>query len=112
MDKLANYNVIVKTVFENFVAERKNNKSEIQTIFLCDDTNNHYQIIRMGWKNGQQVFNVIFHIDIINDKIWLQRNMSDYDIIEDIELLGVPKSDIVLAFHTPTMRPHTGYAIA
>jgi hypothetical protein len=112
MDKLNKYENIVQTVFENFVAERKNNRSEVQTIFVRDTTNNHYQIVRMGWRNGQQVFNVIFHIDIINGKIWLQRNMSDYDIIGDIEAQGVPQSDIVLAFHTAEMRPHTGYAVA
>ena len=112
MDTLKKYSDIITTVLENFVAERKNNRSEVQTLFLCDATNKHFQILRMSWRNGQQVFNVIFHIDIINDKIWLQRNMSDYDIIGDIEAQGVPKTDIVLAFHTPAMRLHTGYAVA
>ncbi len=112
MDKLKKYNHIVQTILQNFVTERQNNRSEIQTLLVCDAIRNHYQIVRMGWRNGQQVFNVIFHIDIINDKIWVQRNMSDYDIVGDIEAQGVPKSEIVLAFHTPEMRLHTGYAAA
>jgi hypothetical protein len=112
MDKLAQYKEIVHQVFHQFVDERSQKKEDIAIQFLADTLNDHYQVLRMGWHNGQQVFNVIFHIDIIDSKIWVQRNMSDYDIVGDIENQGVPKSDIVLAFHAPTMRPHTGYAFA
>jgi len=55
---------------------------------------------------------VIFHFEIIDNKIWVQRNMSDYDIVGDIEEKGVPKSGIVLAFLSPKMRPYTEYASA
>ena len=48
----------------------------------------------------------------MTEKIWVQRNISDYDIVGDIENKGVPKSDIVLAFHAPQMRPFTEYASA
>jgi hypothetical protein len=43
-------------------------------------------------------------------KIWAQRNVSDYDIIGDLEAAGAPKSDIVLAFHTSELRRFTEYA--
>ena len=55
---------------------------------------------------------VIFHFDIKDGKIWVQRNISDYDIVGDIEAEGVPKKDIVLAFLSPRMRPYTEYASA
>jgi hypothetical protein len=32
--------------------------------------------------------------------------------VEDLEARGVPKSDIVLAIHSPEMRPFTEYAVA
>ncbi|MEB3163696.1 MAG: element excision factor XisI family protein [Prochlorothrix sp.] len=31
---------------------------------------------------------------------------------EELVAAGVPKTDIILAFHPPAIRPHTGYAIA
>jgi hypothetical protein len=112
MDKTIKYRNIIQKVRSDFVALRESMNTPIQTQVLIDTTNDHYQVLRTGWRNGKQVFNVIFHFDIINEKIYLQRNVSDYDIIEDIELLGVPKHDIVLAFHAPNMRPFTGYAAA
>ncbi len=112
MDNTKKYSIIIQKVLEEFVATRKSSKNEIQTLLLCDTVRHHYQIVRMGWPNEQQVFNVIFHIDLIDGKIWVQRNMSDYDIVGDIEVQGVPKKDIVLAFHIPEMRAHTAYALA
>ena len=32
-------------------------------------------------------------------------------VAEDLELAGIPKSDIVLGFHPADVRPHTEYAI-
>jgi protein gp37 len=112
MDKTIIYQNIVEKVLENFVTARIQNDSPIITQVVADTRNHHYQIVRTGWLKGKQIYNVIFHFDIINEKIWLQRNISDYDIVEDIEQMGVPKSDIVLAFHSPTMRAMTGYAVA
>ena len=112
MDKTIEYRNIVQKVLSNFVSQRENMSTPIQTQLLADTVNDHYQVLRTGWRDDIQVFNVIFHIDIIDEKIWLQRNISDYDIIDDIEQEDVPKSDIVLAFHAPIMRPYTGYAAA
>ena len=50
--------------------------------------------------------------EIINGKIWIQDDNTDYGVALDLERLGVPKSDIVLGFHPPEVRPHTEYAAA
>jgi len=53
---------------------------------------------------------VIFHFEIIDEKIWVQHCATDYDIVEDLENKGVPKEDIVLAFLAPETWQHSGYA--
>ena len=68
--------------------------------------------MRIGWEGIKGIFLVIFHFAIIDNKIWIQRHISDYDIVGDLEEKGVPKEDIVLAFYAPKMRPFTGYAAA
>lgn len=115
MDKIKKYDQVLKKVLGAYSEDRgaiELSPNAVKTHLLVDDENHHYQVLRMGWQNGKQVFSVIFHFDIINGKIWAQRNMSDYDIIGDIEAEDVPKSDIVLAFHTPEMRKFTEYADA
>ncbi|HFA47645.1 MAG TPA: XisI protein [Bacteroidetes bacterium] len=115
MDKLLKYKTLVKEVLASYArqgAVEPDSKEHLETQLLFDDTNLHYQVLRIGWQGIQNTFSVIFHIDIKDGKIWVQRNISDYDIIGDLEAKGIPKEDIVLAFYSPKMRPYTGYAEA
>ena len=115
MDKLLKYQNIIKEVLTTYTkhgAVDPNAREHKETQLLFDDERGHYQVTRIGWEGIHGLFMVIFHFDIKNGKIWVQRNISDYDIVGDLEDKGIPKSDIVLAFHSPRMRPYTGYAVA
>lgn len=113
MEKVKKYRQILQEVLKDYSLDRSGlpQPTDVETQLLFDTQNDHYQVLRVGWRNKTQVFLVIFHFDIKNEKIWLQQNVSDYDIIGDLEARGIPKSDIVLAFHAPQMRPFTGYAV-
>jgi hypothetical protein len=112
MDKLENYRQILKKTLTDFAVPHTSRPESVETQLLFDTQNDHYQVLRVGWKDRTQIFLVVFHFDIKDSKIWLHQNASDYDIIGDIERAGVPKEDIVLAFHSPYMRQFTEYAVA
>jgi len=115
MDKLLKYQQFIKEVLTDYTqrgAVDPNHPEKIETRLFFDDERSRYQVLRIGWEDIQGIFMVIFHFEIIDNKIWVQRNMSDYDIVGDIEEKGVPKSGIVLAFLSPKMRPYTEYASA
>ena len=115
MDKIAKYRKIVTEVLENYAASQPHNLHNTHALniqLLFDPKRDQYQVLGLGWRGEQQSFLVILHFAIQNGKIWLYRNVADYDILEDIEARGVPKEDIVLAFHSPAMRSFTGYAVA
>lgn len=82
---------------------------ETQTIF--DTIRDHYQIVYAGWKNRKRRYGCVLHLDIKNEKIWIQYNGTEIEIAEELVKLGVPKEDIVLAFHEPLIRQYTGFAI-
>lgn len=112
MEKVERYRKILRDVLTAYAAPRSIYPEPIETQLLFDPQHDRYQVLRVGWRNRAQVFLVIFHFEIRDGKIWLHQNATDYDIIEDIEAQGVPKSDIVLAFHAPELRPYTDYAVA
>ena len=115
MDRKLKYRKILKEVLREYAGneiKQTNNPDDMQIRLIMDTENDHYQVLYTGWQEDKQIFSVLFHFDIINGKIWFQRNNSDYDIMEDIENRGVPKSDIVLAFHAPQIRSLTEYALA
>jgi hypothetical protein len=51
------------------------------------------------------------HIDIKNGKIWIQHDGTEVGIATILLEEGVPKDDIVLAFHSPDMREFTEFAV-
>jgi hypothetical protein len=51
-------------------------------------------------------------VDIINGKIWIQRDGTEYGVARELVDAGVPKSQIVLGFRPPEIRPYTEFAVA
>ena len=50
------------------------------------------------------------HIHLKNGFVWVEEDNTDYGVVEEMVRRGFQKEEIVLAFHAPYKRPHTGYA--
>ena len=85
---------------------------ELEEQLIIDTKQDHYQILTIGWENGKRVYYPVFHIDIKNNKIWVQEDATDFDLVGKLEEKGVKNTDIVLAFQSPVKRPYSGYAVA
>jgi XisI protein len=81
---------------------------EIQTLF--DPEHDHYQLLYVGWRGTKRDFGCILHLDIKNGKVWIQHDGTEQGIANHLVELGVPKHDIVLAFHEPEVRQFTDFA--
>ncbi|MCP3962124.1 MAG: XisI protein [bacterium] len=66
----------------------------------------------IGWEGPRRVHGALIHVDIIDAKIWIQRDGTEDGIAGELEDAGVSRSDIVLGFREPSVRPYTGYAVA
>ena len=67
---------------------------------------------RVGFEDRQRVHYCVFHFDIKNEKIWIQHDATDIPVAQLVLDAGVPKEDLVLAFHPPYRRALSGFAIA
>lgn len=54
----------------------------------------------------------MIHVEVRDDKFWIHYDGTEVGIADDLVKAGVPVDRIVLAFHTPEIRKHTGYAVA
>ncbi|WP_071880614.1 XisI protein [Pleurocapsa sp. PCC 7327] len=79
--------------------------------FIVDRNNSHYRLITMGWEGKRRVHSCLVHLEIIDDKIWIQRDGTEDGIANDLVAAGIPKNQIILAFHPPEIRQHTEYAV-
>ncbi|MEI6410110.1 MAG: XisI protein [Bacteroidota bacterium] len=115
MDKINQYRSIIKKALETYLSSVGTNTDEADSVdlqLLFDDIHNHYQVLMVGWENHKRVYAPIFHLDIKDGKIWVQQNVSDYDLIQQIMDMGVPQTDIVLAFQSSLLRQFSGFAVA
>jgi hypothetical protein len=48
---------------------------------------------------------------LYKEKIWIEYNGTEEDVGGELVNMGVPKEDIVLAFHAPYKRKYTGFAV-
>lgn len=98
MDTLKRYRTIIESVLMPY-AERCYSDTGITNEAVFDQLRDHYLIVSVGWQGVRRVQHCLLHLDIINGKIWIQRDGTENGIADELEAAGIPKSDIVLAFH-------------
>ncbi|MBS1793071.1 MAG: XisI protein [Acidobacteria bacterium] len=79
---------------------------------IFDRIRDRYVLFDVGWRGESRMYSLIAHLDIINGKIWIQKDNTEEGVATDLEKYGVPKDKIVLAFKSPALRKYTEYAMA
>jgi hypothetical protein len=51
------------------------------------------------------------HIDIIDDKVWIQYDGTSRPVADELVAEGIPREDIVLGFHPAEVRQYTDFAV-
>ena len=110
MDRLATYRQIIEKVLTEY-ARIPYSHGQIDRLTVFDRERDHYLLMIAGWDKRRE-HGCIVHVDIIDGKFWIQRDGTEYSITQELEDAGVPKEHIVLAFKSPEIRKHTGYAVA
>ncbi len=111
MDKIESYRDIIQSILTAYAAiPIANGTIDSYTVF--DTKQDHYQVVNVGWDGYRRVYGCVLHLDIKNGKIWVEQNMTEIRIAQELVDLGVPKEDIVLGFQPPEMREYTDYAVA
>jgi hypothetical protein len=85
---------------------------EIESQIITDTEHDHYQLTQVGWKNSRRIYGCVLHLDIKEQKIWIQHNGTELDIAEELVKLGIPKQHIVIGFQSPFKRQFTEFAVA
>ena len=109
MERL-NYRDLVKQLLTQYLSYQNSEDSlEMEAIF--DEERGRYLLLHVGWRDEERIHGCPIHIDIKDDKIWVQRDFTEAGLAEELVELGVPKNDIVLAFRSPFVRQFTGFAV-
>lgn len=97
-----NYKKVVQEILKRRTTHLQDDAAEVQLIFDCD--NNHYLVMLVGWYDQEREYGSLIHIDIKDNKIWIQSDGTEIGVANELVEAGVPKQDIVLAFKSPFKR--------
>lgn len=113
MEKMSKYQDIIIDFLHHYNNESGGNKSDaVQRRVLIDRENNSFQLLDTGWSGKHYIFGPIFHFDIIDGKIWMQCNNTEWEVVDYLMEHGVDRQDIVLGFVPPHARHFSGFATA
>lgn len=111
MDKLATY----RQYIQEFLTEQTQGKvigGDIETEVIFDLDRDRFLLIDLGWKEHQRIYNCVIHLEIKEQKIWIQRNQTDFPIADVLISMGVATEDIILGLQPPYIREYTGLGVA
>lgn len=110
MDKLARYREIVRQLVKTYAGYKPAN-GQIDAEAVIDLETDHYEVMHVGWDGMRRVHGPVIHIDIQDGKIWIQHDGTSRPVAEELVAAGVPREDIILAFHPAELRQYTGFGI-
>ena len=112
MDKITKYQNIIIAFLEEYAKIPYANSPDLEKQVIVDLKRNHFQLVRLGWDHKTFKHETVFHIDIKNEKVWIQQNWTDIEIADEFLESGIPPTDIVLGFQPVYARSHSGFAVA
>ncbi|NER25538.1 MAG: XisI protein [Symploca sp. SIO1C2] len=111
MDSIVvNYQAAIQQVFNDYI-EFIGEAEDIQLDLVIDRERDRYLLVEVGWENGYRIYGTFLHIDIIDNKLWIQHDGTEEGIADELVALGIPKQQIVLGFKPIERRKITEFAI-
>ena len=108
--EIEKYRNLIKSIVEKH-SECDSDDREVETQIAFDNDRDRYLMFHVGWRGERRVFGCVIHIEIRQEKIWIQRDGTEVGIANQLIEAGVPKSDIVLGYRSPYMRKFTELAV-
>ena len=113
MERVSFYQKKIQEVLSEYLTDlRQPANKDIDFVPISDTDKNHFQIIAMGWDKDERIFNLLFHLDILGAKIWVQEDKMEHSIAERLVEKGISKKEIVLAYFPDYHRAYTEYAVS
>lgn len=98
--QLEQYRQVIETMLSEYAA-MPYSYAPIHSEVVFDRVHDRYLWMDVGWDGDHRVHGCLVHIDLVDGKIWIQRDGTEEGIAADLERAGIPKEHIVLGFRLP-----------
>ena len=112
MDKLTTYRSLIQRILTEYsTLVNRQPRPGVETVCVFDEKRDHYLLLTIGWVEDQRVRNTTLYVRLRDEQFWVEEDWTEEGIATELVRAGVPKEDIVLAFHAPYKRPYTGFGV-
>jgi hypothetical protein len=111
MDTVVHYRKLVEQVLTQYLEVSYAN-GDIHNEPIFDRESGRYVVMSIGWQGVKRIHGCLLHINVVDGKVWIQRDGTEYGIVNDLVAAGIPREHIVLGFYSSAVRQHTDYAVA
>ena len=111
MDKITKYRNIVEKYLRHRASLGLASSPGAKGHLVVDREKDEYVLLWVGWSGVNYKHGLMFHLQIMEGKVWIHENRTDIDIVQVLTESGISKSDIVLGFVAPYSREVGGVAL-
>lgn len=113
MDKLTTQRETVKQILSQYDRlDREQPSPGVESMISFDELRDQYIWLQVGWDRTGRTCGITVYIRLKQNKIWVEEDLTEDGITQDLLDAGIPKSDIVLGFQHPRDRSLTDFAVA
>jgi len=106
------YKKIAKNILTEIFEHYTKSSNDLSYQLVIDDKSSNFLLISDGWIDESRFYGILIHIQIKDDgRLWLHDDNTDLIVVDRLLEKGIPKKDIVIGWHSPSMRPDTEFAI-
>ncbi len=104
--------IVMEALQEHAEFRNRADQDGIVAQLLFDKERDQYMIVDAGWLRYKRIRTIVVFVRIVEGKIWVEEDWTEYGIANEFVARGVPHHDIVLGFKHPEVRPLTDFAVA
>jgi hypothetical protein len=104
------YQSVVMQVLQDY-ADFLGQDEHTQMVVIADREHDRYLLVEMGWQGEERIYGTLIHVDLVDDKVWIQQDATERGVAAAFLNAGVPMRQIVLGFKSAKRRKITDYAI-
>lgn len=83
---------------------------QIALVPVVDRPGGHFLLMAIGWDGYQRIHAPLLHLDVIDERIWVQHDGTERGVAHDLLEGGVREDPTVLAFQHRSRRTFGAFA--
>ena len=88
MAKIEEYRQLIQEILTTY-SQIDFGNPELESELILDLARDRYQLMYIGWRDEQRIYGCSLHVDIKNEKIWIQHDGTEGGITQELIDRGI-----------------------